>query len=327
MSIFSRTGAAAAAFVFSFGVQKAYSQNLVPNGSFEQYHSCPTAHSQLDSCMHWFNPSTNQAGAGSPDYYHACGPAQTIGVPANWFGYEHAYDGDAYAGAYLFIGAPQNAREYLEVELIAPLQAGIEYLFAMQVSLGDICRHTTDDIGVYFSNAAVTGVPTYAPLPFTPQVVNVPGNTIDTLGWTLVLGNYVALGGETHIIIGNFNDDANTTVSTFNANAAGDYIYVAIDDVHLVPLVISSIDKIKVKPFMIYPNPSKGEVYFTLRQPLTESAVVGVTDPAGRLVRRLQLEPGTSGPVPLGLGAQAAGVFLVTMTSGSDTVVERIVRQ
>jgi hypothetical protein len=44
-------------------------QNLVPNGSFEQYDTCPTNvnGTSLQYANSWVNPN-----AGTPDYYNAC---------------------------------------------------------------------------------------------------------------------------------------------------------------------------------------------------------------------------------------------------------------
>ena len=78
---------------------------------------------------------------------------------------------------------------------------------------------------------AVGPVPNYAALPYTPQVES-PLNAYLTnaSGWTLVSGVYVAAGGEDHIVIGNFHDDATTnSVAGPGQWPGGSYYY--IDDV------------------------------------------------------------------------------------------------
>jgi hypothetical protein len=75
---------------FASGVCEA--QNLVPNGDFEQYHSCPTFHSQLDSALYWFNPGLYLPGNSTPDYYNACG-SPPASVPDNFCGSQNALSG------------------------------------------------------------------------------------------------------------------------------------------------------------------------------------------------------------------------------------------
>src|SRR4051812_49167417 len=79
-------------------------QNLVPNGDFETYNSCPTTLSGIGfspSCTlfptvaSWVNPLKNS----TPDYLNSCAPGSTgVKVPATVFGYQLPYDGNAYAG-------------------------------------------------------------------------------------------------------------------------------------------------------------------------------------------------------------------------------------
>ena len=53
----------------------SYSQNnLVPNGSFENYSTCPTVtFGEINKATPWFQPNYPYAGAGgSSDYVHFC---------------------------------------------------------------------------------------------------------------------------------------------------------------------------------------------------------------------------------------------------------------
>jgi len=97
-------------------------QNLVPNGGFEQYTSCPNNFAQLDSALFWHQPTT-----ASSDYFNQCAPLG-ISVPYNAFGFQQAHSGVAYGGIYLFTGGiPLNYREYCETSLLSPLNAGACY--------------------------------------------------------------------------------------------------------------------------------------------------------------------------------------------------------
>jgi hypothetical protein len=61
----------------------------------------------------------------------------------------------------------------------------------MYINLGNICRYTCYNVGVYFSDTIIVGLPNNL-LPFTPQINNVVGNIPDTLSWTLVSGNFTS---------------------------------------------------------------------------------------------------------------------------------------
>jgi len=81
-------------FVFTGNICCA--QNLIVNGDFEDYTTCPWALSQLDFAQYWINPTT--VNGGTPDYYNACCTSTWVGVPKNNFGFQNAYSGSAYGG-------------------------------------------------------------------------------------------------------------------------------------------------------------------------------------------------------------------------------------
>lgn len=206
-------------------VESTHAQNLVPNSSFEVFTGCPSTQDQLYFAPPWSKPT-----GGSPDYFNACagsGPFQ--GVPVNGVGTQTPRTGNAYAG---FILRPlNNYREYIEVPLVSPLAAGVAYDVSFYVSLSDASQWGIDRIGAYLSIGSVgpvTGAPT---LPYLPQVENAPGNFVtDKVNWTLISGTYTAMGGEDHLVLGNFRDNTNTTpVTGLGGFYQGAYYY--IDDV------------------------------------------------------------------------------------------------
>jgi hypothetical protein len=225
-------------------------QNLVSNGDFEQYSSCPTNYSQLNLAVPWINPST---GGGSPDYYNQCSTSSTVGVPNNVSGFQYAHSGVGYSGIYL----RQNCceiREYLEIPLAMPLISQICYHFEMYINNANYSQYTSDAIGVYFSDTLVTGIGNFNPLPFAPQVNNPSGILFDTLNWTLVSGNYTATGGENYLIIGNFKFDSLTNYIQINSTSPFTTAYVYIDDVSLSPCTYIDEQNIHAE-IQFYPNP------------------------------------------------------------------------
>ena len=205
-------------------------QNLVPNGNFENYSSCPAGIGQISKATPWFSTSVFGP-AGSPDYFHECSIGDSD-VPNTFNGYQQPHSGSGFAGIVLHHEGIVF-REYISIQLGSPLTANTCYQFEMYCNLADSATNTTDAIGVYFSNSAVTGMTNSNPLPFVPQITNTQGNFFDTANWTRVSGDYQAVGGEQYIIIGNFSSDSLTTTVLSDSNVTSSSAYVFIDDVSL----------------------------------------------------------------------------------------------
>jgi OOP family OmpA-OmpF porin len=241
-------------------------QNLVPNGDFEQYFSCPSGISQFDLVFYWINPAYNPPFLNAtPDYFHQCSLSASSGVPQNNFGSQAAHSGNAYCGGIIWYGGPTtpNYRENIEAPLTSPLTANQCYHFEMYVALAEQSDHTTSSIGVYFSDTLIT-VNNYLPLPYTPQIVNTTGFVTDTANWTLISGNYTATGGESYLVIGNFYDDINTPAQPTNFGIFQE-TYFYIDDVSLTPCT-GMEEQNTNEAITIYPNPVKDELIISSKQ-------------------------------------------------------------
>src|SRR3972149_1459638 len=85
-------------------------------------------------------------------------------------------------------------------------------------------------MGLYLSKTQIYE-PIYWNLPYIPQVESLNIIT-DIKNWTLISGEYIAVGGEKYLTIGNFRNDANTQRDTINPNAPWwNSAYYYIDDV------------------------------------------------------------------------------------------------
>ncbi|HKR03918.1 MAG TPA: hypothetical protein VJY62_04715 [Bacteroidia bacterium] len=184
--------------------------NLVTNGDFEQFDTCPDNASQIHHTISWFQPTL-----GTPDYFNACAPpipTTYFSVPANYFGYQSAHSGEGYVGVFLyyFTSNQTTYREYIEAKLSDTLVAGQKYFINFFVSLSDSSNTATDDLGVYFSNNSITSN-NWNELPVNAQVENLQGNfLIDKLNWMEFQGDFISQGGELYITIGNFKNFFNT---------------------------------------------------------------------------------------------------------------------
>ena len=222
-------------FLISFIVIELQAQNLVPNYSFENHTGCPTFASQLNLASPWFNPTL-----GTPEYYNACAQISSYAsVPLNLFeGFQYAKTGDGYAGIYVFRTNSTNMREYVEIALDTSLIPNKCYYFEMFVNLHNGFQYASDGIGAYFSTGPITSL-NFNALPYNPQIANPSGSFIsDTANWTLISGYFTAQGGENHLTIGNFKNDANTHYINIYPNAPfQNESYILIDDILLTPVL------------------------------------------------------------------------------------------
>lgn len=224
----------------------AFAQGLLPNGDLEDYTSCPDNYSEIDKAVNWNVPTS----LNSSEYFNTCSVTGYVGVPLNGAGYQSAHSGNGYAGIYIYY--PDNVREYISASLAEPLIANATYRFSMYVSLADRSGYTTDAMGIYLSDTAITGIPYVTNLLYTPQVQNDAGSMPDTSNWMLVSADYLAHGGEQYVIIGNFNDDASTSITLLDITQ-GNYAYVFIDDFTVEQ--ISAIDEKENASAELLPNP------------------------------------------------------------------------
>jgi gliding motility-associated-like protein len=207
------------------------SQNLVYNGSFEQYDTCPSAPFQLNYANYWF--SANWGGGGSSEYFNACDSSGFCYVPSNGFTYQYARTGSAYVGTGCY-GVVNEGREYVEGTLITPLVTGTIYCVSFYVSLSDYSSYGIDALGVYFTNDSLI---THSGLVYlvTPQIANNPSIIIiDKENWVKIEGTFTASGGERFLTIGNFKRNYQTDTITLTPNPNG-YAYYLIDDVAVYP--------------------------------------------------------------------------------------------
>jgi len=207
------------------------SQNLVYNGSFEQYSICPDTPGQLNRASNWF--SANWGGGGSSEYYNACdnGPC---GVPNNLLGgFQYAHTGNAYVGTGCYENISEY-REYIEGALITPLVSGLSYCVSFYVSLSEYSTFGINTLGVYFTNDSLITNSSLAYI-VTTQVTNNLMNIItDKENWINISGSFTAVGGERFLTIGNFKRNSETDTIRLLQNTNG-YAYYLIDDVAVYP--------------------------------------------------------------------------------------------
>ncbi len=210
-------------------------QNLVPNGSFEDTLHCPNNATQTDFALKWFDPTKV-----SSDYYNAC--SMVVSVPNNIAGFQNAFHGKAYMGLANFDKNTANYREYIAVKLSKTLETNRTYCFSLRASLADSVTYACNNIslGFFYDTSQ------FIDLTFSPNKILNPNSfhnltkniVIDKLNWTLLSTSFKALGNENYLVIGNFNNDANTdTLKLHNGNvndlAGYEVAYYYLDSITL----------------------------------------------------------------------------------------------
>ena len=207
-----------------------FAQNLLSNGNFENYTTCPTTFSELDKATTWY-PYTQA----TPDYMHSCNGGTLTGTPVNFAGYQAPASGQGYAGGYAFTDPtdPSSWKELIMTDGFAPLTVGAAYEISMSVSLANSSGWGCDDMGVILN---ANGPSTYPAIssspPRTPQVdFKSYGAIVDTQNWVRISKVFIADSAYTSMAIGCFSPGpAMTSVVSVGS---GSYCYYFIDSVVL----------------------------------------------------------------------------------------------
>lgn len=227
--------------IFILATAISFSQNLVLNGGFEDFTSCPVKMSNLNrDAEHWSAPSL-----GTTDYFNQCSKTK-LGVPMNFKGKQDPYEGAGYAGLYLY--APKDYREYIQVPLVEKLEKGSRYRLILYISLAEKSDGSVMDIGAVFAEKPLSihtkrqlshGVLSSSPVQ-TTHIKQFPATGLyeDKQKWMELSFDVVAKGFETHLILGNFKSNAGTTYVSNDkgANAEEGYSYYYLDDISLTYL-------------------------------------------------------------------------------------------
>ena len=246
--------------------------NLVPNYSFETDSVCPNNASEINYVPPWYSPTW-----GSPDYFNICDGSglTTVGLPLNYFGYQYAKTGAAYAGIFCYFilsNSPTvEAKEYLQVKLTDSLIENRKYCVSFYVNLATSLEEgyhnlAITEMGLYISNNSFL-VTNELTLPYPPQIKSPTGVFLnDTLNWTEVSGTYTAQGGEKYITIGNFNNPTDTLNMPNNNNNITCVSYYYIDDVSVVDCTDMGVGELGItnEELGIYPNPANESLTLTL---------------------------------------------------------------
>lgn len=227
--------------LFCFSTLKA--QNLITNPSFEEIDSCYGQPAEIgfdvfkwSGCKGWSNPIKS-----STDLW-CQNPIVGSLVPPNTVSFQKPRTGENMVGLLINGGTIISYREFIQNEIIKPLESGKVYKLSFYYTLAfgkesDFCP--ANQFGVYASDSEFKDSNAFWLSQITPNAVSDGSKFIDdTLNWSLCEIVFTASGGEKFLTIGNFQDSTNTTfnqpcdTSLWNGiSYAGTYYY--IDDFSL----------------------------------------------------------------------------------------------
>jgi outer membrane protein OmpA-like peptidoglycan-associated protein len=212
--------------------------NLVPNSSFEQYTGLPKGPGEAGRLVGWKLPITN----GGTDYYHMDARSDKVRIPKNGFGYQHAHSGRAYAG----ICVSKKYREYLQVDLLKPLEKGKQYKIQVFISCGDrFGLSAVKEFNVIFTQKKLY-IPENEYISTVPKVVfRSKRKYKNKKEWTELSMIYTADGMEKVMTFGCFLYQNKSLLAEDNrphGNIFGlsKYAHYYIDDFSIIPLVPDS---------------------------------------------------------------------------------------
>ncbi|HET6226278.1 MAG TPA: OmpA family protein [Bacteroidia bacterium] len=244
-------------------VLNAQDGNLIPNPGFEQYNYLPAKGRTGISCAKlWKNPDLNANG----DYYHSGSLTRKYKTGRNAFGKQQPHEGNAYAG----ICVNKKFREFLQIQLLKPLEKDKEYRISVFISCPDkLWVGKLDEFGIIFSkkNMNINGN-NYLIDP--PAVIFREGKKYNNKkDWIELTSIYKASGYEKVMTFGSFLYREKVIVETKEhgkITGLSKYAHYYIDDFSIMPLdddlpVQASNDDSNQPIINSKPDFVKGKVY------------------------------------------------------------------
>lgn len=254
--------------LFLFQVSSGHSQNLVPNPSFEIV-SLPIFDNKRNSYEYepksgyvpfsrnikaWEagNEATPDLRIKDRDRLRDCEKRRLeCDIP---------FKGQHSVGIITFLKNVETStyREYIQVELKSPMEAGTVYNYSLWIAKERMSRLVSNNIGIHFSNKKHFQ-DNKNPLELKPQI------NIDTLinenkkQWVNIKGTFTPEENYTWVIIGNFFDNKSTKINKYKKFIGSDrtppYAYYLIDEVKIWKGELNSPPTSKFQTITNYEKP------------------------------------------------------------------------
>ena len=294
--------------------QVSWSQNLVPNPSFEQNvdEYCgimgPFDFEQL--IVSWTNPTAGSPMAFFTNIEDSCynhQPTTTYSGPIGIKGLQQPRTGQTIAGLWCYTIENLNQRQYITAELNEPMEVGTEYIVEFYVTLADFVEFSIDKLGAHLSQSS--------PSNLSDGVLNLEAHISSSdfitnyEEWVHIADTLTADQPYSFITIGNFADDASTNTQT-NPNASGDVgtygAYYFIDDVSITEYIPTGIEEPSDISWDCYPSPFQNSLW--VESP--EVAWIEIRSTTGQLVLRERVSSGLNA---IDTSVLSSGMYVSTL--------------
>jgi hypothetical protein len=300
-------------------VMIATAQNIVPNGSFEEYDACPTGINQVDTCKYWYAFGGIYGVPGSPDYFNACA-IPMASIPDNAFGTQAAFEGNAYMGLWTFEYSYWY-REYIGAQLFDTMQVGKQYSVSMRVSRGNRTSWQTD--ATVASNKMSIRLTTSAYQPGSILPVNNFAQLyddsiiVDSINWVLLHWNFISDSAYTNIYIGNFFDSDHTDTQRVQVIIPPGRAYYFIDSVNIgcIDCSANGVESIDDESQLFYNSFNEAIEIITSR-----NAKLSVVNEVGEVIYLGEVIAGKSS-IPFGY---TKGIYLAVIQTNEGRTVKKI---
>ncbi|MBL8000454.1 MAG: OmpA family protein [Flavobacteriales bacterium] len=185
----------------------ADSVNMILNGSFEEVEGKLKRPGSLEMAKGWKSPTAKKADLFSENIANS-----PISAPKSERGDQSPLNGQNYAGVMWWSYMNKEPRTYVQAKFKKMLTKGQKYCVRYYVSLSDLSKYGTDQMGAYMSKMLIKK-DDESNLTYEPQVPALRTKIYDDLySWQGVCGMYEAKGDEQYLVIGNFaaNEKTNT---------------------------------------------------------------------------------------------------------------------
>jgi gliding motility-associated-like protein len=218
-----------------FSIYNAQSQNLVLNPDFETVNAgslkCSWYLSNAEfiaAISNWTIPTGGSTDIFSTTLATSCF-CSTNSTHASAKGPQAPRSGNTYVGIVVYgSGGCTPYREYAQGQLSSSLVPGQQYCIEFYVSMADYNTYATNNIGMYFTTAAVSSG-SMCVYNVTPQLNHSGAPITNSTGWALMSFTFTPTAAYNYFMIGNFYSDAATT--TTNVGGANGTCRYYVEDV------------------------------------------------------------------------------------------------
>ena len=306
-------------FFFLFSSFAGFGQNLIPDGSAEDFVECPSSFGNIDGYT-----SSWKSFRGSPDYWHSCSTNEGLGWD-NSLGFQEPRTGNGYLGLFTYSKNLPNAREYLGVELTEALIIGQEYFLTFYVSRAhqaNTFNAASNNIGALFLTENNLNPDELGPTP-NFSTFNETDILQDTINWVEMSYQFIADEPYLYIAFGNFFDDNLTDTLRIGGEPTGEITpYYYFDDFCLTTspdgcdFTNSTKNKTDID-LTVYPNPCTNTLYIEQDQSIRRLEIYSLT---GELLESQNLQGINRASLTINL---PAGLYFLVIYSKEQKATKR----